>query len=192
MQRIVITLLLPLLLIFSCEPCGKGYNPKTQITGLRIMASDSNRAMLGQDSVLIQGDTAFFNLQFNVVRVAATLRSFNIISTATACKNLEPYLINNIDSLAVIAVDTWDAVHPPMSAISDYVTAKKYWGNLGQVDTTFQQYALSITKINRNYFQSTTWFGIHKLPTKRKGRFYVWLRLSDGVELKSNVLKVVE
>jgi hypothetical protein len=191
MHRIVVILILPLLLIFGCEPCGKGYNPKRNISGFKINASDTNGVMLGEDSVFIQKDTAFFRMQFEVIKVAATSRSLGFISTATACSLAEPYLVHTIDSMAVIALDAWDSGHPSMSNISDFVTAKKHWGYMGTVDTTFLRYAGSM-KSDQLFYQSSMWFGIHTLPVSRKGRFYMWFRLSNGAEFKSNVLKLVE
>lgn len=191
MHRIVVILILPLLLIFGCEPCGKGYNPKRNISGFKIIASNSNGAILSQDSVFIQKDTAFFRMQFDVITVAAASRSLDFISTATACSLAEPYMVHTIDSISVITVDTWDAGHPPMSIISDFVTAKKYWGFNGMVDTTLARNIGSM-KSDRMVYQSSMWFGIHTLPASRKGRFYMWFRLSNGAEFKSNVLKLVE
>lgn len=191
MRRVIVTLILPLVLVFSCEPCGKGYNPRRKLTGFSITASDNNAGTLGQDSVFIQGDTAFFRLQFEVITVAANTPSLSFISTATACSPVEPYLIYSIDSMAVITVDAWDAGHPAMSDISDLVTAKRQLGYFGQVDTTFRRFARNLNNDAWFYFGST-WLGIHTLPISRKGKFYLWLRLSNGTELKSNVLKIVE
>ncbi|MFN5217756.1 MAG: hypothetical protein ACK5CL_03225 [Sphingomonadales bacterium] len=191
MRRVVVALVLPILLIFSCEPCGKGHNPKRKISDFSITASDSFGTMLGNDTVFTQDDTAFFRMQFEVITVATTSPSFEFISSATACSPVEPYLIFTIDSMAVITVDAWDAGHPAMSDISDFVTAKNQWGYSGQVDTTFYRYTRTI-KNDRMFYYSPSWFGIHKLPVSRKGRFYVWLRLSNGAELKSNVLNLVE
>jgi hypothetical protein len=189
MPKIIVFLILPLLLIFACEPCGKGYNPQRELAGLSILSSNSNGALLNADSIFIQRDTAYFKIQFDVRRFAATSHSFGFISAATACDLPAPYLIHSIDSMAVITVDLWDAGHPPMSSISDLVTAKQYWGFKGSVDTTFKQYSKTL-KSQSGFYDYTHWFGIHSLPASRKGRFYIWIRLSNGLELKSNVLKL--
>lgn len=191
MKRVIVALVFPVLLIFSCEPCGKGYNPRRKLTGFSITASDNKAGFIGKDSVLIQGDTAFFRMQFEVITVAANVPSISFISTATACSPMEPYLIHSIDSMAVITVDSWDAGHPALSDISDLVTAKRHWGYAGPVDTTFHLFARNINNDQWFYYRSA-WFGIHTLPVSRKGSFYVWLRLSNGTEFKSHVLKLVE
>jgi len=59
------------------------------------------------------------------------------------------------------------------------------------VDTTLARNIVSM-KSDRMVYQSSMWFGIHTLPASRKGRFYMWFRLSNGAEFKSNVLKLVE
>ena len=191
MRRFIVVLVLPLIFVFSCEPCGKGYNPRRKISGFRITASDSTAKYLDQDSVFIQRDTAFFRIQFEVIPIAAASHSFEFISSATACSLVEPYLIYTIDSISVVTVDAWDANHPALSDISEYVTSKKQWGTLGSVDTTFSQYKGSV-KSDRWFYLGTNWFGIHTLPISRKGRFYVWFRLSNGAVFKSNELKLVD
>ncbi len=191
MKKITVTLFLPMLLIFSCEPCGEGYNPRRKLTGCDIIASDNKAGLLRKDSVFIQGDTAFFRMQFEVITVAATVPSISFISAATACSPMEPYLIHSIDSMAVITVDAWDADHPALSDISDLVTAKRQWSYSGPVDTTFHRFARNINN-DQWFYYGSSWFGIHALPVSQKGRFYVWLRLSNGTEFKSNVLKLVE
>ena len=191
MKKITVTLFLPMLLIFSCEPCGKGHNPRRKLTGFDIIASDNKAGLLSKDSVFIQGDTAFFRMQFEVVTVAANVPSISFISSATDCSPMEPYLIHSIDSMAVITIDSWDAGHPALSDISDLVTAKRQLSYAGPVDTTFHGFARNINNDPWFYYGSA-WFGIHTLPVSRKGRFYVRLWLSNGTEHISNLLKLVE
>ncbi|MBU6324640.1 MAG: hypothetical protein KJS92_04055 [Bacteroidetes bacterium] len=178
--------------ISGCNPCGKGYDPRLIARSIACNPSDSSGSWLKGDTVYIKNDTAYFRLELKTDRVVQG-GSLSLFPELTACSPTEPYLVEPVDSLSLLATSSWDAAHPEGASLADISFARMYTNSMGRIsDTSFHAFAI-ICK-NNNFLLHEAHVCLLKTVCRNSNRintFVIRLKLRNGAVLQSRDMKIV-
>jgi hypothetical protein len=181
-----------LLFFGACNPCGKGYDPRQKLIGIEVLASDNKNMTVVGDTIQTFGDSAFFRFNYLADRYVRAEKGWSFFPEAIACSPADPYLVDPLDSVDVIATERWDASHDAGSSLADIISAKLFWTVTGFSDTAFTVWREETVNRNRNYMYSNSipFFAFYRLPENKTCGFYIMMRTENGYEFRSKRMVV--
>ena len=154
--------------------------------------SDSSGFWLKGDTVYIKNDTAYFRLELRAGRVVQS-RSLSLFPELTACSPNEPYLVEPVDSLSLLATSNWDAAHPEGASLADISVARMYTNSMGRIsDTSFHAFAMACKRSNFLLHEAHVCLLKTSCRNISSGNtFAIRLKLRNGAVLQSRNMKIV-
>jgi hypothetical protein len=166
------------LVLVSCNPCGRGSGGggAIKVSKVDLLGLDTAWVAKDVDTLKYRGDTLNFVVDFVFVGVTR-IEAPAFVQSAYACQPPELVLLNERDSMVLIAVTDFDNEHPAGSSLNDIAEfGGEYWEK--HIPYTFDP-ALQVNQLGR-FVSFSNNDGFHgrllKAPLTKTARIRIELR----------------